>query len=102
MGSVIRFNIRHTEPQLEDGTASERAVLIERASDLSLIVAYAISVCLYTRILASFLLGGLGHDTPMNEQIVTVAVIGVIGTIGYTKGLDMLQDLEKVASGSPC
>ena len=63
MGSVIRFNIRYAEPQLEAGTASERAIFFERSSDLALVGAYAISVCLYIRILAAFLLGGLGIDS---------------------------------------
>ena len=99
VGSVIRFNIRNTEPMLEAGTAPERAVLLEKTSDLALVVAYAISVCLYIRILAAFLLGGLGIDTPINEHIVSLAVIGVIGLVGYTKGLDMLQNLEKIALG---
>ncbi|BBO78555.1 hypothetical protein DSCW_59720 [Desulfosarcina widdelii] len=99
VGSVIRFNIRHTEPMLEAGTTPERAVLLEKTSDLALVVAYAISVCLYIRILASFLLGGLDMDTPIGEHIVTVAVIGVIGIVGYTEGLDMLQNLEKIALG---
>jgi hypothetical protein len=99
MGSVIRFNIGHTEPLLEAGKAPHRAVFFERTSDLALVIAYAISVCLYIRILAAFLLGGLGIDTPIYEHIVAVAVIAIIGTVGYTKGLDMLQNLEKVALG---
>ena len=99
MGSVIRFNIRNAEPLMEDGTAPSRAIMFEKTSDLALVVAYAISVCLYIRILAAFLLGGLGIDTPLNEHIVTVAVISIIGLIGYTKGLDMLQNLEKIALG---
>ncbi len=99
MGSVIRFNIRNAEPLMEDGTAPRRAMMFEKTSDLALVVAYAISVCLYIRILAAFLLGGLGIDTPLNEHIVTVAVISIIGLIGYTKGLDMLQNLEKIALG---
>jgi len=99
VGSVIRFNIRQTEPLLEAARAPQRAVFFERTSDLALVIAYAISVCLYIRILAAFLLGGLGIDTPLNEHIVTVAVIGIIGVVGFTKGLDMLQNLEKIALG---
>jgi hypothetical protein len=99
MGNVIRFNIRNAEPLLEAGTASHRATFFERSSDIALVIAYAISVCLYIRILAAFLLGGLGIDTPLNEHILTVAVISIIGLIGYTKGLDMLQNIEKIALG---
>jgi hypothetical protein len=97
VGSVIRYNIRHTEPLLEAGNAPHRAVLFEHAADLALVIAYAISVCLYVRILAAFLLGGLGFDNPVNEHLVTVAVIGSIGVVGYTRGLDMLQKLETLA-----
>lgn len=99
VGSVIRFNIRNAEPLLKAGTASQRTVFFERSSDLALVIAYAISVCLYIRILAAFLLGGLGIDTDLNEHLVSVAVIAVIGVVGYTKGLDMLQNLEKIAIG---
>jgi hypothetical protein len=99
MGSVIRFNIRNAEPLLEAATAPHPSIFFEHTSDLALVGAYAISVCLYIRILAAFLLGGLGIDTALNEHIVTVAVISIIGFVGYTKGLDMLQNLEKIALG---
>lgn len=97
MGSVIRFNIRNAEPLMEAGTAAHPSVFFEHTSDLALVIAYAISVCLYIRILATFLLGGLGIDTAINEHILTVAVISIIGLIGFTKGLDMLQNLERIA-----
>jgi len=97
VGSVIRYNIRHAEPLLEDGNETHRAFFFERISDFALIIAYTISVCLYVRILAAFLLGGLGMDTPINEHLVTVAVIGAIGLVGYFKGLDMLDKLEILA-----
>ncbi len=84
---------------MEAGTASHRSVFFECSSDLALIIAYAISVCLYIRILAAFLLGGLGIDTVVNEHIVTVVVISIIGFVVYTKGLDILQNLEKIALG---
>lgn len=94
VGSVIRYNIRHVEPLLEAETAPHRTVLLERSADFALIIAYAISVCLYIRILAAFLLGGLGMDTDLNEHIVSVTIIGVIGFVGYTRGLKTLDSLE--------
>ena len=97
VGSVIRYNIRHAEPLLEAGSAPHRALFFEHTADLALVMAYAISVCLYIRILAAFLLGGLGIDTPINEHLVTVTVLGFIGLVGYTKGLDVLQRLETLA-----
>jgi hypothetical protein len=101
VGSVIRFNIRNVEPLLEKGGLSKRTQLFERTSDLALVGAYVISVCLYINILASFLLGGIGqqYDTPRNEHFVSVFVITLIGAIGYFKGLQVLGKLEKIALG---
>ena len=93
VGAVIRFNIRHAEPVLA-GKPPESTLSIESASDLALILAYVISVSLYLHILASFVLGGFGADTELNENIVTTAVIALIVLIGVTKGLAPLEFLE--------
>lgn len=97
MGSVIRFNILHAEPLLADGTISERAARNERTANLALVLAYAISVCLYIHILAAFLLGGLGINTPFRENLVCVVIIAAIGAMGRFHGLDMLLVLERWA-----
>lgn len=99
VGSVIRFNIRHAEPVIKDGTAPHVAMFFEKTSDLALMLAYSISVCLYIKILASFLLTGFGVDSDLNERIVAMTIIAAIGFVGYFKGLDVLQKLEKVALG---
>lgn len=93
VGSVIRFNIKNAEPVLA-GAPHEATVSFERASDLSLILAYVISVCLYLHILSSFVLGGVGADTALNENLLTTAVIMVIVAIGVIKGLQILEVLE--------
>jgi hypothetical protein len=95
VGSVIRFNIRHAEPVLADNP-SEATLSLERSSDLALVLAYVISVCLYLHILSSFVLGGFHADTELNENILTTAVIALIMTIGLTKGLGALGKLEKI------
>jgi len=97
MGSVIRFNIRHAEPLLAEGATSDRAARHERTANLALVLAYAISVSLYIHILAAFLLGGLGINTPFRENIVCVIIIAAIGAIGRFHGLDMLLVLERWA-----
>lgn len=101
VGCVIRFNIRHAEPLLAKDQAPERTRLLERASDLALVAAYVISVCLYINILASFVLGGIGegYDTLRNEHFVSVAVIAFIGAVGYFEGLQALGKLERIALG---
>ena len=94
VGSVIRFNIVNAEPALAD-TPKESVVGFERASDLALVLAYVISVCLYLHILSSFVLGSFHIDTELNENILTTLIICVIMLIGVTKGLDDLSILEK-------
>src|SRR3982751_6327881 len=90
MGSVIRFNIRHVEPLLESGDAPEQVLRYERLANLALVLAYAISVCLYIHILAAFVLGGLEINTPRRENVLTVLIVVAIGVIGRLHGLDML------------
>ena len=97
MGSVIRFNIRNAEPILADGTASPRVTRYERTANLALVLAYAISVCLYIHILAAFVLGALGINTTFRENLLTVIVVAGIAVIGRFRGLDMLLVLERWA-----
>ena len=98
VGHAIRFNIQNVEPLLKNETATKTTTLIERSSDLALVAAYVISVCLYINILAAFLLGGIGeqYDTLLNEHIISAIVISAIGLVGYFKGLDMLEKLEDI------
>lgn len=99
VGNVIRFNIRHAEPLFNSGQAPEKIHLLERASDLALVGAYVVSVCLYINILSSFLLRGIGeqYDTPVISHILTALVIVTIGLVGFYKGLQMLTELEDIA-----
>ena len=94
VGSVIRFNIKHAEPVLA-ATPGEATLSLERSSDLALVLAYVISVCLYLHILSAFVLTGLHLDAETNEDLLTTAVIAVITLIGVTKGLKALDILEQ-------
>jgi hypothetical protein len=94
VGSVIRFNIKHAEPVLA-GAPNEATLSFERSSDLALVLAYVISVCLYLHILSAFVLGGFHADNELNENLMTTAVIAIITVIGVTKGLKLLDVLEQ-------
>jgi hypothetical protein len=96
VGIVIRFNIKHAEPVLA-GTPPESTLSLERISDLALVLAYIISVCLYLHILSAFVLGGLNLDSGINEDLLTSSIIAIIMVIGLTKGLSMLDFLEQLA-----
>lgn len=98
VGAVIRFNIRTAEPALA-GKPKESTLAFERCSDLALVMAYVISVCLYLHILSAFVLGSVHLDTDFNESLLTTAVIVVIMAIGLTRGLGALSMLEGWALG---
>ena len=74
---------------------SEATLSFERASDLALVLAYVISVCLYIHILSAFVLTGFGVDSDVNEDFLTTTVIATITIVGVVKGLDALEFLEK-------
>ena len=95
VGSVIRFNIKNAEPSLALNP-KKSTLSFERISDFALIIAYVISVCLYLHILSSFVLGGFGMDTELNESMMTTVILGVIIFIGLIKGLAVLNVLEKI------
>jgi hypothetical protein len=96
VGSVIRFNIKNAEPVLA-GQPGEATLALERSSDLALVIAYVVSVCLYLHILSAFVLGGLNADAGINEDLLTSAVIILITIIGVVRGLDVLDSLEEWA-----
>ena len=96
VGWVIRYNIANVEPVLAD-QPPEATLALERSSDLALVLAYVISVSLYLHILSAFVLGGLGADIPLNENLLTTAVIVFIMIVGVIKGLDSLELLEQWA-----
>ncbi len=93
VGNVIRFNIAHAEPVLAE--AHHEVVLsLERFSDLALVLAYVISVCLYLQIMSSFVAGGFGEVSEASQDLLTTTVIVIITVIGITRGLEPLSFLE--------
>ena len=97
VGSVIRYNITHAEPVLGSPNAPVSTRFFERIADIALVPAYVISVTLYLRILSSYGLGFLKSDTEYNERCLTTAIILFILFVGVTKGLKVLEGLEKWA-----
>jgi hypothetical protein len=93
VGGVIRFNIEHAEPVLAEGH-HEVVLSLEQLSNLALVLAYVISVCLYLEIMSSFIIGGFGHDSELVQDVLTTAVIVIITVIGMTRGLEPLSFLE--------
>lgn len=95
-GAAVRHNIEWVEPEMQDDPPRLVRVL-ERASELSLAIAYFVSVAYYLHLFAAFglRLGGLSDEVFVRAGA-TVVIAGV-GLVGLTKGLD---GLERIAVGA--
>jgi hypothetical protein len=97
IGAIIRFNIVHAEALLARSDAPVHLVTLQRVSDLTLALAYVVSVAFYVRLLASFVLGaGSGEDAVLANTL-TTAVLLSIAMVGWLRGLGGLERLEEVA-----
>jgi hypothetical protein len=92
IGWVIRFNIRHAETGLSGGI-----LRLQRLSNLTLTLAYVISVAFYIRLLASFALSKTGLAGGLNEVWLASGVLALIGLIGWAHGLKGLETLETIS-----
>lgn len=97
-GSVIRHNIRYVEPRLSK-KPPRLMWLIEEVSDLSLSLAYFISVAYYLNLFSAFALrsGNVVDGTWI--KVVASLMIGGIGALGVLRGLGALERLETLAVG---
>jgi len=95
-GAVVRHNILCAEPVLAAGR-KHITLTLERLSDVALVGAYIVSVCLYIHIMSAFVLGAFGMDSDFNKSLLTTLVIGLITAIGVMGGLKPLEKLESWA-----
>ena len=95
VGSAMRFNIQYFEP-IENkghGLAQNTAFL----SRIVLAVAYFISVTYYLQLLAAFVLTAVNIQSQFIAHCITTVLLLSITGIGMTKGLKMLEGVEKYA-----
>ena len=96
VGTIVRHNILCAEPVLAKGHQAF-TLRVEQLSDIALVIAYVISVCLYVHILSSFVLSSFALDTAFNKSLLTSIVIGLVTLIGLAGGLKPLEKLEQWA-----
>ncbi len=94
IGATIRFNIAHEEKILDSERPPRGILSIDRAARLILGFAYIISVGFYLRLLASFLLQSVGLEGALLGRLVTTAVLAVIATVGWFRGLHGIEAFE--------
>ncbi|MFC3050849.1 hypothetical protein [Kordiimonas pumila] len=97
LGAVIRYNIRYAEPLINDDDEQTFVERLEHLSRLALAFAYVISVTFYLRLLASFVLEGVGMRTELLGQGLTTAVLVFLGVVGAFRGLKIMERMEEYA-----
>lgn len=100
VGTVIRYNIRHSQPLIEAKDTPRRVEVLSTVGQVALIPAYVISVTLYIRILASYALGFFNAGGALPEKLLTTGVLGIVLVLALTRGLAALESSEKWALGA--
>jgi len=97
-GMAIRHNIQHIEPLLAAHPPKGVRVL-ERVSDISLSLAYFVSVAYYLNLFAAFGLRLADITDPFLIEVVATGAIAIIAVIGTLRGLSGLERFEVLAVG---
>ncbi len=97
VGHVIRFNIRNSEKLEVTPNGSRNLLFAARISNVSLSIAYVISVAFYIRLLASFALSMTPFADDTTEGILATVILAMIGFVGWGKGLKGLELVETIS-----
>ncbi|TFH36358.1 MAG: hypothetical protein E4G99_05120 [Anaerolineales bacterium] len=98
IGWILRTNIHHFEPLLENGNGHTQLLLrIESGARILLGVSYIISVGFYLSLLSSFALNIFEIESYLGVRLLTTAILIFIGLFGFLRGLHGLEKLEKIS-----
>lgn len=101
VGTVIRHNVRVVEPADAKGELDTVTTAILRFGDAVIVIAYVISVALYLRIMAQYIVAFFeSAGSPVLEAIIAsagVVLIVLIGTLRGFAGLDFLDRISLAA-----
>ena len=100
-GTATRHCVRVVEPLAATGELDAVTRRIDWSADAVIVVAYVISVALYLRIMAQYVVAfATGGPAPLAERIIacgTVVLIIVIGVLRGFGGLDRLDRISLIA-----
>lgn len=97
VGTAVRHGVRVVEPLAADGSLDTLTQRIERVADAVIVVAYVISVALYLRIMAQYVVQYVGSGNAVAERVIACAVVVLIVVIGVTRGFSGLDKLDRVS-----
>ena len=97
-GTAVRHCVRVVEPLADSGDLDDTTRRLDRLGDVVIVVAYVISVALYLRIMAQYVVGYFTPGgAPAAERILACVAVAVIVTVGVTRGFNGLDRLDRVS-----
>ena len=100
VGTAIRHNIVAVEPLQARGSLGKGNTRLERASDIVIAVAYVVSVALYLRIMAEYLVDYFASGDSTAISAVATAAVTLIVLVGLFRGFGGLDMTERLALGA--
>ncbi len=98
VGTAIRHCVRAVEPLAAAGELDSLSRRIDRSADGVIVVAYVISVALYLRIMAQYVVAfATGGSGQLSERIIACAAVVLIVAIGVVRGFAGLDRLDRVS-----
>ncbi|MEQ1734812.1 MAG: hypothetical protein ABL886_00105 [Rhodoglobus sp.] len=98
VGSVIRHNVIAVEQRESTGTLDTGTHRLGLVADAVIVVAYIISVALYLRIMAQYLVGFFDSGgSILWERVIACAAVALIVAIGMFRGFAGLNRLDQVS-----
>ncbi len=98
IGTVIRHNVIVVEQREADGSLDRRTWQLGRVADAVIVIAYVISVALYLRIMAQYIVGFFNSaGSALWEPIIACVAVAAIVAIGVTRGFRGLDLLDRVS-----
>jgi len=101
VGTSVRHCVRVVEPALASGSPDRVNAWLDRNGDAVIVVAYVISVALYLRIMAQYVVGYAdpGGST-LWQRVLACAAVVLIVVVGITRGFAGLNLLDRVSLGA--
>ncbi|ALE91586.1 hypothetical protein AOC05_03250 [Arthrobacter alpinus] len=98
VGTVIRHNVTVIGQQKTDGTLDSLTGRLGRLGDAVIVVAYVISVALYLRIMAQYMVGFfIPAGSAILEAVIACASVVLIMTIGIFRGFKGLDRIDRIS-----
>ncbi|CAN5466525.1 hypothetical protein BH09ACT8_BH09ACT8_03380 [soil metagenome] len=97
-GTAVRHGVRVVEPLAGSGDLDVTTRRLDRSGDVVIVIAYIISVALYLRIMAKYVVNYLGPAGGLGaEKILACVAVAVIVAVGVTRGFSGLDRLDRVS-----